>query len=614
MSGDSTPSACTPYTEAMDDPTDRPGSRNLRPLRRLAGYLVRYRGVMALALLALLLAAAAALSLPIAVRLMIDNGFDSTGNVDFYFTLLLSLAVFMAAATALRHYLVSWLGERVLSDLRADVYARIVRLDPVFFETMRTGEVLSRLTTDTTLVQTVVGSSASMAIRSALLMVGALVMLVVTAPRLALLILALVPFVILPIVSYARRVRGLARTNQDRVADASARAGETLPAMQTVQAFTQEPAESRRFAATVEKAFAAGVQHIRARSVLMALSILLVYAGVVVVLWLGARAVIDGTMTAGELGQFVLYAATIASSTAVLSDVWGDLQRAAGATERLIELLEARPEIEAPTNPLSLPPTARGSLCFEDVTFRYPSRPDSPALVDFGLRVEPGETVALVGPSGAGKSTVFQLLLRFYDVQQGRVLVEEIDVRELEPAALRQHIGMVPQDTVIFAADARENIRYGRPNASDDEVMAAAQAAHAHQFIAALPQGYDTYLGEHGTRLSGGQRQRIAIARALLRNPPILLLDEATSSLDAESERAVQQALTELVQDRTTLVIAHRLATVLRADRIVVLDQGRIVDQGTHDDLLQREGLYARLAQLQFEDALQPAPAMAQPS
>ncbi|MBT8144841.1 MAG: ATP-binding cassette domain-containing protein [Gammaproteobacteria bacterium] len=598
----------------MDDPTDRPGSRNLRPLRRLAGYLVRYRGVMALALLALLLAAAAALSLPIAVRLMIDNGFDSTGNVDFYFTLLLSLAVFMAAATALRHYLVSWLGERVLSDLRADVYARIVRLDPVFFETMRTGEVLSRLTTDTTLVQTVVGSSASMAIRSALLMVGALVMLVVTAPRLALLILALVPFVILPIVSYARRVRGLARTNQDRVADASARAGETLPAMQTVQAFTQEPAESRRFAATVEKAFAAGVQHIRARSVLMALSILLVYAGVVVVLWLGARAVIDGTMTAGELGQFVLYAATIASSTAVLSDVWGDLQRAAGATERLIELLEARPEIEAPANPLSLPPTARGSLCFEDVTFRYPSRPDSPALVDFGLRVEPGETVALVGPSGAGKSTVFQLLLRFYDVQQGRVLVEEIDVRELEPAALRQHIGMVPQDTVIFAADARENIRYGRPNASDDEVMAAAQAAHAHQFIAALPQGYDTYLGEHGTRLSGGQRQRIAIARALLRNPPILLLDEATSSLDAESERAVQQALTELVQDRTTLVIAHRLATVLRADRIVVLDQGRIVDQGTHDDLLQREGLYARLAQLQFEDALQPAPAMAQPS
>lgn len=587
----------------MTDTHDRPRGRDLKPLRALGSYLLRYKTVLALALLALALAATAALALPVAVRMMIDHGFASTGNIDFYFRLLLGLAVFMACAAALRHYLVSWLGERVLSDLRKDVYQRIVGLDPVFFETMRTGEVLSRLTTDTTLVQTVVGSSASMAIRSAVMMLGALVMLIITAPRMALAILMLVPFVVVPVVVYARRVRGLARTNQDRVADASARAGETLAAMLTVQAFTQEAAESRRFSTTVEEAFRAAIRHVRARSLLMALSILLAYAGVVMLLWMGARSVIDGSMSAGELGQFVLYAATIGSATAMLSDVWGDLQRAAGATERLMELLEAQPVIQAPADPVDLPIPGPGEVSFERVRFFYPSRPEVAALDDFTLHIKSGETVALVGPSGAGKSTVFQLLLRFYDVQHGTIRVDGTDIRRVNPKQLRQRFAIVPQETIIFAADAWDNIRYGCPGASREQIRAAARAAHADDFLQALPQGYDTFLGEHGTRLSGGQRQRIAIARAILKDPSILLLDEATSSLDSESERAVQQALVELVRDRTTLVIAHRLATVLRADRIIVMDHGRIVDSGGHEELLQHDGLYARLAELQFHNA-----------
>lgn len=587
----------------MTDTHDRPRGRDLKPLRALGSYLLRYKTVLALALLALALAATAALALPVAVRMMIDHGFASTGNIDFYFRLLLGLAVFMACAAAVRHYLVSWLGERVLSDLRKDVYQRIVGLDPVFFETMRTGEVLSRLTTDTTLVQTVVGSSASMAIRSAVMMLGALVMLIITAPRMALAILMLVPFVVVPVVVYARRVRGLARTNQDRVADASARAGETLAAMLTVQAFTQEAAESRRFSTTVEEAFRAAIRHVRARSLLMALSILLAYAGVVMLLWMGARSVIDGSMSAGELGQFVLYAATIGSATAMLSDVWGDLQRAAGATERLMELLEAQPVIQAPADPVDLPIPGPGEVSFERVRFFYPSRPEVAALDDFTLHIKSGETVALVGPSGAGKSTVFQLLLRFYDVQHGTIRVDGTDIRRVNPKQLRQRFAIVPQETIIFAADAWDNIRYGCPGASREQIRAAARAAHADDFLQALPQGYDTFLGEHGTRLSGGQRQRIAIARAILKDPSILLLDEATSSLDSESERAVQQALVELVRDRTTLVIAHRLATVLRADRIIVMDHGRIVDSGGHEELLQHDGLYARLAELQFHNA-----------
>ncbi len=585
-------------------PEQRPRPRNLRPLRRLGVLLMNYKPVLALALLALLLAAAASLSLPVAVRFMIDEGFSASGSgdIDKYFAILLGLAIFMALATAVRHFLVSWLGERVVSDMRTAAYRRIVSLDPVFFETMRTGEVLSRLTTDTTLVQTVVGSSASMAIRGAIVMLGAFVMLIATAPGLAAIILLLVPLVIIPVVAYARRVRTLARTNQDRIADASARAGETLAAMQTVQSFTQEAAETQRFSVAVENAFRAAIGHTKARSVLMAMSILLAYAGVVVVLWLGARAVTSGKMSPGELGQFVLYAGTIAGSIAMLSDVWGDLQRAAGATERLSELMDATPEIAAPPVPVALPAVSDRTVAMEEVTFAYPSRPDSPALENFSLHVGAGQTVALVGPSGAGKSTVFQLLLRFYDVQHGRIAVDGIDVRDVDPLQLRQRIGIVPQETIIFAADARENIRYGRPGASDAEVTAAARAALADDFISALPQGYETFLGERGTRLSGGQRQRIAIARAILKDPPILLLDEATSALDAASERLVQEALDRLVRDRTNIVIAHRLATVLRADHIVVMDRGRIVDSGTHEQLVNRGGLYARLAELQFAD------------
>lgn len=582
--------------------SDRPPGRDLKPLRRLLAFVLPYKSMLTAALVALLLAAVATLSLPVAVRFMIDGGFGDSGVVDRYFLILLAIAILAALATATRHYLVTWLGERVVTDMRTAVYANVVSLDPVFFETTRTGEVQSRLTTDTTLVQTVIGSSASMALRSIVLMLGSLIMLIITAPDLAVIILLLIPVVVLPIVGYARRVRGLARTSQDRIADASARAGETLGAMLTVQAFTQEDGESQRFTVNAEAAFVAAMKHARARSILSAMSILLAYAGIVGVIWMGARAVASGSMTAGELGQFVLYAATMASTTAVLSGVWGDLQRAAGATERLIELLTAKPDIRAPANPLELPQPPRGIVSFDDVSFAYPSRPDTLALNRFTLRVAKGETVALVGPSGAGKSTVFQLLLRFYDPQQGHIALDEIDVRQADPVALRQRVGIVPQDTFIFAASAMENIRYGKPGATDDEVRAAARAALAEEFLNALPDGFDSYLGERGIRLSGGQRQRIAIARAILKDPPVLLLDEATSSLDAASEQIVQEALGHLVHDRTTLVIAHRFATVLRADRIIVMDGGQIVDEGTHNELQRREGLYARLAALQFTD------------
>ncbi|MBT8137607.1 MAG: ATP-binding cassette domain-containing protein [Gammaproteobacteria bacterium] len=584
------------------DKTERPPGADLRPLRQLAHYVAPYRATLAAAIIALLLAAAATLSLPVAVRLMIDHGFDDAGAVDRYFLVLLALSLFMAATAAIRHYLVSWLGQRVVTDIRSDVYSQVLHLDPVFFETTRTGEVLSRLTTDTTLIDTVIGSTVSIALRSAVMLAGALIMLVVTAPKLAMIILLLLPFVVLPIVGYARRVRGLSRTSQDRIADASARAGETLNAMQTVQAFTQEESEAKRFTASVESAFQAAMGHARARAVLSAMSIMLVFAGIVSVLWLGARNVIDGSMTAGELGQFVLYAATMASSTAMLSDVWGDMQRAAGATERLVELLNATPEIAAPANTLDLPQPPRGVVALNHVSFSYPSRPDELALNDFTLRITTGETVALVGPSGAGKSTVFQLLLRFYDPQRGHIAVDGVDISKVDPVALRRRLGIVPQDTIIFAASAMDNIRYGRPEASDEEVRAAARNALCDEFLVKLPEGFDTYLGERGVRLSGGQRQRIAIARAILKDPPILLLDEATSSLDAASERVVQEALGRLVRDRTTLVIAHRFSTVLRADRIVVMDEGRIVDEGSHEQLQRRDGLYARLAALQFSD------------
>ena len=571
------------------------------PLTRLWQFISPYRSKLALAMVVLVIAAAAALVLPVAVRQMIDLGFSraNTEHIDRYFLLLFGVAAVLGLFTAARFYLVSWLGERVVADIRTAVYKHVIGMSPAFFEVTRTGEVLSRLTTDTTLIQVVVGTSMSMALRNILLLSGGMVMLAITSLRLTGYTVGLLLVVVLPIILFGRKVRKLSRATQDRVADSSALAGEKLNAIPTVQAFTQTQGEAARFAESVEASFATALRRIRARAALTAIMIVMVFGAIVLVLWLGARAVLDGTMTAGELSQFVLYAVMVASGIGALSEVWGDVQRAAGATERLLELLAARPEIIAPAHPVALPPP-RGEVTIEHVTFNYPSRPDHPSLADVTIAVRSGETVAVVGPSGAGKSTLFQLLLRFYDPQQGRVLLDGVDIADADPDAVRARIGIVPQDTVIFSTDAMENIRYGRAEATDAEVQAAAQAAIADEFIERLPEGYRTFLGERGVRLSGGQRQRIAIARAILKNPPVLLLDEATSALDAESERQVQAALENLMKNRTTLVIAHRLATVRKATRIIVLEDGRIVATGTHDSLVAGSGLYARLAALQF--------------
>jgi len=585
----------------MTSPSNATPSRKLAPLTQLGQFLQPYRGRLTLALLALTVAAAAALVLPVAVRQMIDLGFSRANaeHIDGYFLFLFVVAVVLGLFVAARFYLVSWLGERVTADIRSAVYRHVIGMSPAFFEVTRTGEVLSRLTTDTTLIQVVVGTSMSMALRSALMLLGGLVMMGITSPRLTAYTLALLLAVVVPIVLFGRQVRRLSRASQDRVADSSALAGEKLNAVSTVQAFTQEALETARFDASVESSFRTALRRIRARATLTAIIIVMVFGAIVLVLWLGAHAVLDGAMSAGLLSQFVLYAVMVASSIGALSEVWGDVQRAAGATERLMELLAARPDILVPAHPVALPAT-RGEIRMERLTFHYPSRPDHPSLADFSLQVQPGETVALVGPSGAGKSTIFQLLLRFYDPQQGRIALDGVDLARADPREVRRHIGIVPQDTVLFSADALENIRYGRADASDEEVKAAARAAVADEFIERLPEGYRTFLGERGVRLSGGQRQRIAIARAILKNPPLLLLDEATSALDAESEQMVQTALEHLVQGRTTLVIAHRLATVRKADRIVVMDDGRIVASGTHATLSHEDGLYARLAALQF--------------
>lgn len=586
----------------------RPEERSrlkLKPLTRLAPYLVRYRGRALAALLALVVAALTTLIVPVAVRRMIDFGFSDKAVqlIDSYFAVMIAVVAVLAISSAMRYYLVTTLGERIVADLRSDVFAHLTQLSSSFFDTARTGEIVSRLTADTTQIKSAVGASVSIALRNLLLFLGGAAMMVVTSPRLSLFVLGAIPIIVLPLVGFGRAVRKRGRAAQDTLAEASGYADELIGAVRTLQAFTNEKLAQSRFSAAVEGAFAAARDATKARGLLTAVVIFLVFASIVVVLWVGAQDVLAGHITPGRLGQFVLYAVFAAGGLSELSQVWGEIAQASGAAERLFEILDVEPKIKAPPRPLALPTPARGAVEFRDVSFEYPSRPNAPVLNHVSFRVAPGEKLALVGPSGAGKSTVFQLIQRFYDPVAGAVSFDGVSITDVDPAALRSSIALVPQDAVIFGTSVKENIRFGRPNATDGEIEKAAAAAHASDFIRRLPDGYETQVGERGVTLSGGQRQRIAIARAVLREAPLLLLDEATSSLDAESETLVQQALSGLMRNRTSIVIAHRLATVQNCDRILVIDRGRIVEEGTHASLASSGGLYARLAKLQFEMA-----------
>ncbi|MGB6197549.1 MAG: ABC transporter transmembrane domain-containing protein [Methyloceanibacter sp.] len=575
---------------------------SLRPLLALKPYVLRYRGMIAAALAALIVSAAATLAVPLAVRRMIDVGFSGVepGLVDKYFATLLGVGFILALASAARFYCVNWLGERVVADIRADIFRHLTGLSPAFYETAHSGEVMSRLTADTTQIKAAASTTISQALRNLVILVGAVAMMIVTSPKLSLLVLIAIPIIVLPLVAYGRAVRSLSREAQDSLAHASAYASESLTQVRVLQAFTHERAAATRFAGAVERAFGAAKARTKARAGLTALAIFLVFASVVGILWYGAQDVLAGTMTGGRLGQFVLYAVFAAAATGELSEVWGEINQAAGSAERLGELLAVQSAIKSPSQPVPLPEPPRGEIAFRDITFHYPSRPAISALAGVSFRAKKGERVAIVGPSGAGKTTIFALLLRFYDPQKGTVSVDGVPVSQADLHALRSRFAIVPQEPALFADTVAANIGYGVGEASRAEIEKAARAAFAHDFIAALPQGYDTMLGEGGVTLSAGQRQRIAVARAVLRDAPILLLDEATSALDSESETLVQRALDAIMQGRTTLVIAHRLATVTRADRILVLDQGRLVEEGTHQSLLGNGGIYARLAELQF--------------
>ncbi|MGA9454055.1 MAG: ABC transporter transmembrane domain-containing protein [Pseudolabrys sp.] len=576
---------------------------NLRPLAGLVPYIVRYRGRAAAALATLIVASLTTLIVPVAVRRMIDFGFSDKAAelIDSYFAVMVLVVAVLAVSSALRFYLVTTLGERIVADLRSDVFAHLTRLSPAYFDATRTGEIVSRLTADTTQIKSAVGASVSIALRNLVLFLGGAGMMVVTSPRLSLFVLGAIPVIVLPLVGFGRVVRQRGRAAQDTLASASGYANELIGAMRTVQAFTSEKPAGSRFATAVEQAYTAACGATKARAILTAVVIFLVFTSIVIVLWVGAQDVLAGDITPGRLGQFVLYAVFAAGGLGELSQVWGEISQASGAAERLSEILAVQPAIRSPARPIALPKPANGDVAFHHVSFSYPGRPNVPVLENLSFGVRPGEKLALVGPSGAGKSTIFQLILRFYDPVSGNITFDGVRLTDADPAALRSRIALVPQDSIVFATSVRDNIQFGRPDATEAEIEKAAEAAHAAEFIRRLPLGFETPLGERGVTLSGGQRQRIAIARAILRKAPLLLLDEATSSLDAESETLVQQALKRLMFNRTSIVIAHRLATVQSCDRILVIDNGRIVEEGTHASLASAGGLYARLAKLQFE-------------